>query len=170
MGTYYGYGSRKELADEVTAGFENDFQKVTCLKRYFSGNNLWVVFERQSKAASTDRERWITVFLIRRAGSDWGYKPVDENMGPCEHSCPLSFLDMVNPPERPEGYHDWRAEVRKYHARRNQKLELNQVVTLTNGVQYRITHKSAKLMGVSLKDGVLYRIPRNMLTLPEVQS
>lgn len=166
MGWFYGYNSRKELAEELTKGFENDMRKITCLRKFFSGNNLWCVFECQSKAASTDVERWITVFLMRRAGSDWGYKPVDESMGPCEHSCPLSFLDMVREPERSEGYHDWRAGVREYWARRHQKLTIGQHIKLTNGHTYRVVALARGIArGVDLADGYTYKLPRRMLIL-----
>lgn len=172
MGWLFGWNTRKELVDHVTETFENDMQRTTCIRKFFSGNNMWTVWERQSKAASTDVERFIVVFLIlggnnctNGRGYGWGYKDVSEEMGPCEVTCPLAFLDMV--PD-PGGYATaWRERVRAHHARRNQKLTVGQTIKLTNGIEYRITQTRRKLMGVSLKDGCLYKIPRRMLTLSQ---
>ena len=43
----------------------------------------------------------------------WGYKDMEERVGPCYYSCPLAYLDMV--PTANEG---WRNRVREYHERR----------------------------------------------------
>lgn len=169
MGWTTGYNSRSEVVETVTKGWENDMQTTTCIKKFFSGNNLWMVFERVSKAAPTDVERFIVVALIRcwkaqGGGMDWGYKDVSEEMGPCELSCPLSFLDMV---KDPGGYATaWREKVRAAHAVKNQKLVVGQVVKLTNGREYRISKfwkRSA--CGVDVKTGNEYRIPRGMLAV-----
>lgn len=173
MGTYGGYSSRQALVAEVTETHETEHVTQFAEKKFFSGNNLWVLFARQSKHSSTDIERFIVLFKISRWGAnDWAYKPIGEECGPLEHSCPLSFLDAAQHPYPngyPEGYSDWRANVRAYHARKNQKLTVNQIVKLTNAVEYRITQVGHKIMGVSLKDGMLYRIPRRMLTVTEVR-
>ncbi len=122
MGWTSGYHSRKELVDYVTAHQENQVSTFDCIAKKFVGNHLWCVFERTAKPAPTDKERYIILFDIQRWGEgNWAYKDIQESMGPFQHSCPLSFLDMVPEPPRPAGYHDWRQGVRDYHARRNQK-------------------------------------------------
>ena len=157
MGWTTGYNSRNEVVAEVTKSWENDLRRIEVVKKFFSGNNLWCVFEQTSKAASTDVERFIVVFLIRcwkvQGGDfDWGYKDVSESMGPCEVSCPLSFLELV--PD-PGGYGTaWRQRVREYHARRNQKLIRNQIVKLTNGREYRITAlRGRRIYGTEVATG-----------------
>lgn len=167
MGWSTGFDSRSEVVETVTKGWENDMQTTTCIKKFFSGNNLWMVFERVSKAAPTDVERFIVVALIRcwkvqGGGMDWGYKDVSEEMGPCEVSCPLSFLDMV---KDPGGYATaWREKVRAAHAVKTQKLTLGDTVTLTNARQYRITKIiGRRLYGEEVGTGCEYRIPRGML-------
>jgi len=167
MGWTTGYTSRKEVVETVTEAWENDMRRTECIRKFFSGNNLWCVFEQRSKAASTDVERFIAVFLIRcwklQGGEmDWGYKDVSESMGPCEVSCPLSFLDMV--PD-PGGYATaWRERVRAAHACKNQKLAVGQTITLTNNHQYRVTKLlGRRVYGVEVATGNEYRIPRGML-------
>lgn len=50
-------------------------------------------------------------------GSDWGYKDMDESMGPVEVDCPLRLIDKAGPPPN-DWARDWREKVRAYHARR----------------------------------------------------
>lgn len=45
---------------------------------------------------------WAAVFLTCGKGSDgtvWGYKDMDETMGPCEDKCPASILALLSPTE-----------------------------------------------------------------------
>ena len=52
---------------------------------------------------------WITCYLLTPAGD--GYKPMSEDMGPYEYSCPMHFLEMV--PDPKIGFStDWREKVR----------------------------------------------------------
>ena len=175
MGTYGGYYSRKELVEDVTKTWESEHAIQVVEKKFFSGNDLWVLFARTSKHASTDVERFIVLFKISRWGEgNWAYKPIEESMGPFEYSCPISFLDVAQHPfpnGYPEGYSDWRANVRAYHARRNQKVAVGQTVKLTNGRLYRVIEVNGrKVRGVGLDDNYTYRIPRSMLAAQGVQS
>jgi hypothetical protein len=118
-----------------------------------------------TRKSDGEKSRYIILFKLQgQRGYGWGYKDIEECMGPYEHDCPLAFLDMVPEPVRPEGYHDWRAEVRKYHARRNQKLAIGQAVKLTNGEIVTIT--SLKPLLARDTNYKQWRIPRRMLTLP----
>lgn len=170
MGTYGGYTSRRDLVAEVTKTWETEDFTQVAEKKFFSGNDLWVLFAKQSKHASTDVERFIVLFKISRWGAgDWAYKPISEDMGPLEHSCPVSFLEAAQHPHPngyPEGWHDWRAAVREYHARRNQKIEVGQIIKLTNGREYKIsTVRAGRIMGYGVADGIYYNIPRKMLAV-----
>jgi len=54
--------------------------------------------------------RILLCVLLQSSGGEWGYKDMDESMGPCDTSCPVKYLDMV--PD-PGGYAtEWRAKVR----------------------------------------------------------
>lgn len=142
MGTYGGYSSRAELVAEVTKTYENDQQTLVAEKRYFSGNDLWVLFKRTSKVAPTDIERFICLFKISRWGQgDWAYKPVEESMGPLEHSCPVSFIDAAQHPYPngyPEGYHDWRQTVREFHAKKLRKFNYHDRIKSVGGKEYSV--------------------------------
>lgn len=62
------------------------------------------------------------IILFRNPPSGFGYKDMDESMGPIEVSCPLRILALLSPIEDfPGGLADykcatqWRAAVRQYH-------------------------------------------------------
>lgn len=74
------------------------------------GNHHWYVVE--DKAG-----RWIGLDLMQGGGrnSGWGYKAMDESVGPCYYDCPLSYLDLA--PQSDVGYSaGWRDKVRAHHA------------------------------------------------------
>jgi hypothetical protein len=160
MGWLFTQGqTRAGLIEELTRGSENEHAKWTFLKRYCSGNVLWTVTEITRKD-NGQTDRFIGCFLLdRKKDYGWGYKDMEESMGPFYYSCPLSFLDMV-----PVANEEWRKGVREYHARRNQKLEVGQTVRLTDGKDYKIA--KVRPLRAYGPDGVYYRIPRRMLPIP----
>ena len=126
------------------------------------GNTLWTVQEVVKTG-----ERFIGCYLMQgREGSrdGWGYKPMEESMGPCETTCPPCFFDMV---PCPEGYAvEWRKRVLADHARRNQKLRVNDHVRLTNGKEYLVTSvRPLRGKEVGQMYSPTYHLPRNMLTM-----
>lgn len=142
MGFYAGWNSRKELIAHLLQPHHSDDGKVTAkpIAHCCVGNNLWSVWEQVKTETRTvtlapgiqapktfimESHRWINVDLMARGGrpADWGYKPVSEDMGPCEVSCPLKYLEMA-----PLNEHHgdcagpWRERVRAYWARRQRDL------------------------------------------------
>lgn len=161
--------SKKSLIEErIRTQSNSDGTTWTVLAHSIRGNSLWKVVEVTKPGEES--KRYIALDLLGtggQRGGGWGYKDIDESMGPCETSCPLSYLAMV--PD-PGGYATgWREKVRAYHARRGQKLELGQQIKLTNGETYKITNLKP-LRAIGNHNGMIYRIPRRMLTAPELQS
>lgn len=83
------------------------------------GNHLWSVIEFDYPTAPQFNTRFIALFLMASGRQDgWGYKDLEETMGPCEVDCPLRFLDLVPAPDL--GAHPyaagWRDNVRAFHA------------------------------------------------------
>lgn len=56
---------------------------------------------------------YIRCDLLEVSGEGWGFKALDETVSPFYWSCPLHYLDLA-----PEQSPDWRAGVRKFHAKR----------------------------------------------------
>lgn len=63
------------------------------------------------------KSRYIIIDLLRWHAADfggcWGYKDMDETMGPYYYGCPLKYLDMV-PCSNYETARKWREKVREY--------------------------------------------------------
>lgn len=143
MGWLYGWNSRKELAEHLLRG-----NGVVTIKNAWKGNNLWAVQEYQNKGDAR-LTRFVALYLCRgRADSrdGWGYKDIDESMGPSETSCPLSFIEMVEEHEKANGYEpvgyaaEWRDRVREIHAKGKRTLEVGQQFKLY-GRDYSVTAK-----------------------------
>lgn len=121
MGWLFRIGiTRKGLVEERTAAWEREGVQTTCLAHCYRGNPysgvLWTVWERVGPDHPT--ERWIGCDLLRYDRNDgWGYKDMDESVGPYYYSCPLGYLDKV-PVVTNSG---WRDCVKSYHSERADK-------------------------------------------------
>jgi hypothetical protein len=80
------------------------------------GNRLWVLIKPKNQ------DPLIGLFLLQRDNGCWGYKDMDESMGPFHYDCPLRWLDRApEPPSCPVDGHrgsrrTWRDFVRDHHA------------------------------------------------------
>lgn len=134
MGWLFTPGSnRKELIAERVQGWKRtspDGLNVTsaCIAHCYRGGTyrgvLWTVWERTFEKDGQEAqptERWIGCDLLEYSKSDegWGYKDMEESMGPYYFSCPLSYLDMV-PVVANES---WREGVRRYHEKQKEKRQ-----------------------------------------------
>jgi hypothetical protein len=78
------------------------------IARKLVGDHLWAVKEAQNG------ERYVALFLLERDHGHWGYKDLDESMGPNAVDCPLRFLELAT--AKPTGYAAaWRERVREFH-------------------------------------------------------
>lgn len=129
MGWYYrNGGGRKDLIHELAQNRELTNEQgmtvtTTCLAHCYRGGVfsgvLWSVWERQFTKQGCQcepTERWIGCDLMRCDQGEWGYKPLDESMGPYYYSCPVSYLKLV-PPDQFGGNEEWREGVVAHHAR-----------------------------------------------------
>lgn len=173
MGWLFTQGaSRRDIIDDLTRDQSTDEKVFRTLRKCFRGNTMYALHE---SGPVGDTRKWLCVYLLQRdANYGWGYKDMDETMGPCYHDCPVSYLDEADPP--PEGGYaaEWRAEVRKRAAARAaRKPKLHEKWRLSNGHVYRII-SLRPLGGTDIQTGGRYRIPRKMLrekvteTAPEI--
>lgn len=128
MGWFYPYGvTKKDIIASLTKPEEvlidkNGVVKLrkTTLKHCYRGNNfkgvLWVVYEMDRLGK---KDRVIVCFLLQCINKEWGYKPIEEPMGPYYYSCPLSYLKMVPVEDYPDSTSTvWRESVQEYHNKR----------------------------------------------------
>ncbi len=118
--------TREQLIAELTRNESNPERDLVCLAHCYKSTwttegNLWSVREVRHKDASgavVKIERLIALDLCEcRPQYGWGYKGMDESVGPCYYDCPLKYLDMVPQAEGPYAA-GWREKVRAYHANR----------------------------------------------------
>jgi len=114
--TFHAGATRQDVIADLVKGWDGEEIKCISLSHAVRGNILWCLYETTHKA-SGKVSTWIGCSIL---GSDpgygWGSKDMEESMGPCYYSCPLSFLDRAPQPGNKYSA-DWRATVRAYHAK-----------------------------------------------------
>lgn len=131
MGSYYTYGAtRKDVIAEVTQGWTRDDGTGTQTIRHCArGNTLYVVHE---STTATETYRFIGVYLLLKDREGWGYKPMDEAMGPYQYNCPVSYIELAEEKPKAGGLgktsDEWRAKVRANQARKGRKFSVGQTV------------------------------------------
>jgi hypothetical protein len=148
-----------------------DNEQCKTLKHCCVGNNLWMV--RELRPCDGAAERFIILCMMQRRASDvhnmqWGYKDIDETMGPYQTSCPLSYIDMCTESAN-ELSRAWRERVRHHHALRNRKLEVGDKFTYC-GSQWQVCDTHG-MYGWSITElphqGLVYRFRRRQVKYVE---
>jgi hypothetical protein len=129
--SYMHDGTRKDQIDDIlrNANYENDCVASRVVTHSLRGNNLWMVIEKKDKKSGTDT-RFIVLCLLqsgRRYGCGWGYKDMDEGMGPVAVNCPLSYLDLCTAPMN-DYASKWRDRVREYHATQSKQRAASKIL------------------------------------------
>lgn len=86
---------KRYLINELTRDTNNPDYFFRVIEHHCGSDNvLWMVIEAQRK--TDDRKfRYISCVLLDDQDQQWGYKGMDEAVGPAYYSCPLSFLDLA---------------------------------------------------------------------------
>jgi hypothetical protein len=186
MGWLFTYGqTRAQLIQRCLHGGASP-SGYTPLDHAVVGTHLWVVFERtdirsnpEDKTADPPAsprsapERFIALYLLRsKRRYGWGYKAIDEGMGPVEVDCPLRLLDLAGTPQG-EYSAAWRERVRAARTERSAKrarrksLRIGETVTLAPGCQpAKVTITSLRPLRGRAENGCVYRIAPRHLVLP----
>jgi len=107
MGTVSGFYSRKDVVDTIVIQYSNDIFTVIGKKVTNFGRHLWMVIQPK------DGPSFVCLFKLTSYLNDWGYKAIDESMGPYYHDCPVSLLDQADQPTT-EYATGWRNKVYEY--------------------------------------------------------
>jgi hypothetical protein len=134
------------------------------------GNHHWYVARYQKDGQDIT---FIGLDLMQSGREDgWGYKPMDESVGPYYYDCPLKFLDMVSEPVGNAA--EWRAKVREQHRKKAEKPKLIAgMIVSFGGYSYRLNHPYAPRKGwavTRINDGQPFRMPAAYLNRAEVQA
>ena len=117
MGWYFTYGAYRrdiirEIVEESCHPADSTHGECLVLAHCCRGNVLWTVHDLP---AGEGRQRYIGCFLLQRGtGDGWGYKPMDEGMGPFYYTCPLSYILLAGPTTH-HGTLEWRRKVVEHH-------------------------------------------------------
>lgn len=116
------------------------------------------------EAETGKRDVWAAVFLVKfvplgQDGCNFGWKDMDETMGPCEADCPRRILELLTPTDN-EYANDWRARCwAKINRPRPPKLA-NGDSFKWGGRRYTVTGNfGRKGYQVRRDDGAIYRMP-----------
>jgi hypothetical protein len=105
MGWTFAWRTKKEIVQHLTEslGRNNDVLTVKVVHRVY-----YAAIRPKDGSPGV-----IFVALLRKDnGYGWGYKDMDETMGPVESSCPIGLLDLVPCPDN-EYARRWRERVRQ---------------------------------------------------------
>jgi hypothetical protein len=120
VGWYYTYGATRastvaELTEARTsANPDGTTRAFDTLRHCLRGNVLWTLHRSMvvdDVGVVLDQKKWIGCYLLQRSSDGWGYKPMDEDMGPYYFTCPVSYLDQADPPST-DNSREWRDKVR----------------------------------------------------------
>lgn len=155
----YGASDKKKFIGTIIRDLENS-PTSNVLAHRVVGNNLWVAL-----ADKKFHNRFIYLFRLAKHDGDWGYKDIDENMGPVEVNCPMSLIKMtaIYDEGRNEWARKWRERVTAYHAAKTKKVKLTigDAVTVRNALgKYIIVsfvRRSARIQRTDIPGGLMYR-------------
>ena len=112
MGWLFGWDTRKQLVDHLCGD-----AGVKTLKRRFVGNTLYTVHSYKGTDGTVINFACVYLLKGRNGTRDgWGYKDIDESMGPYYYDFPVSWLDMLSPTDS-QSSKEWREHVRKRAAK-----------------------------------------------------
>lgn len=84
---------------------------------------------------ATGAYTFAAVFLTRIDGGEWGYKDMDECMGPCEAEAPLSLLKLLSPTSRDYAL-GWRERCRIVAGLKSRTVSDGDVIKLAEPITF----------------------------------
>lgn len=112
------------------------------LKSAMVGSTYYAAVEK--KKTDGTREVFAAIFLTCGRSSDgtiWGYKDMDETMGPCQYDCPASILALLTPTEY-EYANEWRRKCREKMIKKAEERKNPPKLYSPTGVEITVKGKS----------------------------
>lgn len=137
------------------------YAAVRCLTRYVGKDD-------NGKAIYEDAEGlpvWAAVFLTSTNAKDYfnfSYKDMDETMGPCERSCPVSILKLLSPTDS-EWANEWRTAC---YRKAEQKKSPTSLSNLPIGSKIQYTRGDGEIVEL-VKCAAAYQFKRPFWYRPE---
>jgi hypothetical protein len=168
MGWTYEYNTtRSRVIKDLIQPYESERHSFRTLRHTCVGSTLFAVHESTLNGKST---KFIGVYLLAKGPEgSFGYKGMDETMGPYQYACPLSYLDMVDEPMN-ENSANWREKVRGFweqkKAQNAKRPQVGEIWTChgTNCKKIRIARvEGRRIEAYNLTGPGYYRIPKKLL-------
>lgn len=142
------------------------------LSHALRGNQLWIAWEYHKYSEGEDPKKIVLLYLISTNQGSYGYKTMDESMGPYYYDCPDHVIKAAGPTTN-EYALAWRAKVKEAKAaKKNQKslratVALGDVLTFDGAPgQYEVVRQADKdTFGrrVDVANGGIYILPMRRL-------
>ena len=162
MGWLFPYDTprKSDIIDDICEDQSREGWVMKALKKSCRGNVLYVLHE-SGKPGET--ERWIGVYLLAKDDGNWGYKDMDEGMGPYAYDCPISYLDEADPP-RNETAKRWREQCReKAKERSSRRPKTGEIWKLKDGCSPQFVKITSLRPLRGNWAGMVFRIRRRQL-------
>ena len=102
------WDSKEKVIDHIT----EEYHTFKTLRHCVRGDVLWAL--HRSTRTNGETWRFIGCYLLGVSSGVWGYKDMDETMGPYYYTCPKSYIRDASPPINQVAA-DWRERVLEYH-------------------------------------------------------
>lgn len=183
MGWSFTYGSpQPSIKAEIDKlhTWESDGVKVEVIKSTMVGSTYYAAVRRTHADGKTDTTA--SVCLTKRINNksfhEWGYKGMDETMGPSESRCPVSILKLLDPPPN-EFSRQWRERCREYAAQPKREYKAGTLISQGEDHTYRLERphswRTRTWVVSHTKTGQEYRMSLNQMARyaivqPETQA
>lgn len=112
MGWTYKERWHDSKIEECRYSFGNEPEWAVILKDALIGNTYYAAM-RSAKTGQV----WALVVLVDFSNNEFGYKDMDETMGPCYYDCPISILNLLSQTTNQFAL-EWREKCRQNRKRR----------------------------------------------------
>lgn len=161
--------SKQELIKKRLQSHENDTIKWEYISHSIKGNCLWKILKHTNKLTGEVKKVICLDLLSYQKGYGYGYKDMDETMGPCYYSVPVSWFKMVACPDAHYAKL-WRENVishndeKKAQKAKYLKLEIGKTYSLIRASipQITVTGKR-KNTYIGVYNGSAYSLPVRMI-------
>jgi hypothetical protein len=148
MGWLYQYDPVENPVAHLTAkcNYDNEHRTLQVLAAARVANTVYMAIRSTDKASAASYVFAAVILISNTKKHGFGYKDMDESMGPCQCDCPDRIMRLLTPISNlPNLGHaaDWRARVearnnaKRQQRQRRQSLRVGSIVTLPTAASFR---------------------------------
>lgn len=181
MGWTYHYNTTKDrlirylLEPHAYTRDDGTEVRIEPLKSTVHSTRLWSLWQR---TVGEEVERYVVLHLLAadRKNNGYGYKDMDESMGPYHYDCPVTWLDLLTEPSN-DYARTWREQVRaqaakdREHKRKVEAMTPGQKILIYGKpYTYEYTIRPGRYAVRKQENGRVYGATRSMITFEEAPA